>query len=291
MQFSKIRYLVSFVFVSSILAGGILFGPGFAQQTKSTAPEIPLAIPSRFATASQNGITPAGSTNWAGYVVKGPAGKISSVKMSWIVPAVSCSLLVETYSVNWVGIDGAGTNTVEQIGTTSNCGLLGASYSAWYEFYPNGMVSISEPVSPGDKMSAQVSYSSSIELYTLKLSDHTHVWAFQTTGTVSGAQDATAEWVIERPTLCDIFGICNLASLANFGTVYSGPKYTLLPNSQSDVATISGKTGSIGSFASVSGDSVYSVTMYSSNSPTYSLASPSALQNGRSFATVWDAAN
>jgi hypothetical protein len=255
-----------------------------------TAPEITISS-IHSTTATRNSILPSGSTNWAGYVVKGPPGKISSVKMSWIVPAVSCSLFAQTYAAVWVGIDGAGTNTVEQIGTLSDCGLLGASYSAWYEFYPQGTVTISETVLLGDVMSAQVSYSASTGLYTLKMTDNNQKWTYQTVGSASGAQDATAEWVIERPTLCNILGICNLASLSNFGSVFSGPKYTLLSKSQSDVATISGKTGSILSFASVSGDSVYSVTMYSSNSPTYPLATPSALQSGRSFATAWDAAN
>src|SRR5579864_3019408 len=121
------RNLACFVALSSILIFASAFSLGSSSYSSRVgAPEI--IIPSFHATATKNSIMPAGSTNWAGYVVKAPPGKISNVKMSWIVPAVSCSVLMQTYGVVWVGIDGAGTNTVEQIGTGSNCGLLGATY-------------------------------------------------------------------------------------------------------------------------------------------------------------------
>ncbi len=271
--------------VAAILAFASIFGVGITSFSKSIgAPEI--TIPSA-QPAVKNSISPSGSTNWAGYVIEAPAGKISDVQMSWIVPTVSCSFLSGTYAAVWVGIDGAGTNTVEQIGTDSNCGILGASYYAWYEFYPQNSVTISDKVSSGDVISAQVIFSSLTELYTLKITDHAQNWVFQASGTVSGAQESTAEWIIERPTLCSILFGCSLASLSNFGNVFSGPVYTKLSSKLTDTATISGKTGSISSFASVKGDSVYDVTMYSSNSPTYPLAVPSALQNGKSFATLW----
>ena len=90
-----------------------------------------------------------------------------------IVPTVSCSFLSGTYAAVWVGIDGAGTDTVEQIGTDSNCGILGAGYYAWYEFYPQNSVTISDKVSSGDVISAQVIFSSLTELYTLKMSPTT----------------------------------------------------------------------------------------------------------------------
>lgn len=281
------KNLISFAALALLV---VLFSAfGFISTSYSIAGAPEIIIPSIHSSVISNGITSEGSTNWAGYVITGAAGSISDVKMSWVVPSVSCSFLSETYSAEWVGIDGAGTNTVEQIGTSSNCGLLGASYSAWYEFYPASSVSISGTVKAGDIISAQVSYSAG--LYNVLITDHTENWSFHTAGTVSGSEDATAEWIVERPTLCDILGICSLSSLANFGEFYTGPKYTLLPSSQSDVATISGKTGSIASFSSAKGDSVYEVTMYSTNSPTYPLASPSSLVHGKSFTMTWDAAS
>ena len=248
-----------------------------------------IIVPAYQILAVKNSIITAESENWGGYVVTGTAGKITSVKMSWIVPAVSCSLLSETFSAMWVGIDGFGTDTVEQTGTLSDCGLLGASYSAWFEFYPAGSVTIPDTVNAGDVVSAQVTYSTKTGDYTTQIEDHTAGWTFTTSSAVSGAEDASAEWIVERPEVCDVLGICTLSSLADFGQAFSGPKYTSLPNSQSDVATISGKTGDISSFSSAKGDAVYEVTMISTNTPTYSLATPSALQSGRSFSMQWDA--
>ncbi len=250
-----------------------------------------IIIPQHLAFSIKDSIIGADSENWGGYVVTGASGKITSVKMSWIVPAVSCSLLTETYSAMWVGIDGFGTDTVEQTGTLSDCGLTGASYSAWYEFYPAGLVTIPHAVSAGDLISAQVTYSTKTGDYTAQIEDHTASWTYKTTGTVSGAEDATAEWIVERPEVCNILGECSLSSLADFGQAFSGPKYTSLPTAQSDVATISGKTGDISSFSSTKGDTVYEVTMISASASPYPLATPSALQSGRSFSMQWDAAS
>jgi len=39
---------------------------------------------------------------------------------SWVVPAGTCSS-GDQYASMWVGIDGYGTDTVEQTGTKTNC--------------------------------------------------------------------------------------------------------------------------------------------------------------------------
>ncbi len=75
------------------------------------------------------------STNWSGYAVTGPAGSVTDAKGSWIVPSVTCSSAA-SYSSFWVGIDGFGSNTVEQTGTDSDCQSGSPTYYAWYEFYP-----------------------------------------------------------------------------------------------------------------------------------------------------------
>jgi Peptidase A4 family len=264
------------------------FVPIFLVSSPAGAPEI--ILPSVRVPIASNSILSAQSANWAGYVVEAPSGKISSVKMSWIVPSVSCSLLSVNYAVEWVGIDGAGSSTVEQTGTASNCEIVGADYYAWYEFYPSPAVTIPDPVHSGDIMSGQVLYQSSSGLYTILLTDNSQHWTYQAAGTVSGSKDSSVEWIVERPEIC-LLTVCSLTSLANFGTVFSGPKYTLLSSSQSDIATINGKTGSISSFSSAKGDTVYEVSMYSLNSPTYPLATTSTLVKGRSFSVAWKAAS
>jgi Peptidase A4 family len=79
---------------------------------------------------------------------------------SWTVSAVSCSKTPNTCAAFWVGIDGYNSDTVEQTGTIGYCSGTTARYYAWYEFYPAGSVEITSiPVTPGNVITAEVSYS------------------------------------------------------------------------------------------------------------------------------------
>src|SRR5262245_47089269 len=69
----------------------------------------------------RHGRSTATSTNWSGYAVTGPNGSVSDVKASWYVPTASCPPSPNQYASFWVGIDGYSSNTVEQIGTDSDC--------------------------------------------------------------------------------------------------------------------------------------------------------------------------
>jgi hypothetical protein len=82
----------------------------------------------------------------------------TSVYGVWVVPSVICTGVKETqYASFWVGIDGYSSNSVEQIGTDSDCDGSTPSYYAWYEFYPAGSFNIdSVPVNPGNVISASV---------------------------------------------------------------------------------------------------------------------------------------
>ena len=108
----------------------------------------------------------ANSYNWDGYVVTGT--NFTSAKGSWIVPSSTCGKSPDSMTFFWVGIDGWGDNTVEQIGTAVACENTTPVYFAWYEFYPASSISISTvPVKPGDTISATVTYQSSA--FTLKI--------------------------------------------------------------------------------------------------------------------------
>ena len=91
----------------------------------------------------------------------GANGSVTDVKGSWIVPTVTCAAKApDSYSSFWVGIDGYGSNTVEQIGIDADCVSGKAAYSAWFEFYPHWPSTINTvDVVPGDTISAEVSYS------------------------------------------------------------------------------------------------------------------------------------
>src|SRR5262249_48179989 len=78
------------------------------------------------------------STNWSGYAVTASSGAVSDVKASWVVPAVQGNCpSTNQYASFWVGIDGYSSNTVEQIGTDSDCQNGQPVYYVWYEFYPH----------------------------------------------------------------------------------------------------------------------------------------------------------
>lgn len=164
------------------------------------------------------------SLDWAGYADTGAT--FTTVSGSWTQPGVSCTGKV-AQSAYWVGIDGyASTDpTVQQIGTDSDCTKGshkfpgGPSYYAWFEMYPASLVVLSPstyPVSPGDALSATVTLVGSS--YQLALSDAGH-WSFSTTQSVASApQNASAEWIVEAPTICTGRS-CKPVALSNFGTV------------------------------------------------------------------------
>ena len=113
------------------------------------------------------------STNWSGYaaetnLITPASNAVTSVSGSWTVPKVTGK--TSEYSSVWVGIDGYSSNSVEQLGTEQDTSRSGATtYYAWWEMYPNPSVQItSMTISPGDSISASVTYSSG-DVY---LADH-----------------------------------------------------------------------------------------------------------------------
>ena len=82
------------------------------------------------------------SSNWSGYDVTG--GGATHVTGTWVQPTVqSCDRRENSWSSPWVGIDGDTSNTVEQVGTDSDCSHGVPTYYAWWEMYPKGVVTIS----------------------------------------------------------------------------------------------------------------------------------------------------
>ncbi len=80
------------------------------------------------------------STNWSGYAVGADAGAVTAVSGSWTVPTVTGNGTSD--SVAWVGIDGFNSSTVEQTGTAMDLVNGHAQYSAWYELFPNALVTV-----------------------------------------------------------------------------------------------------------------------------------------------------
>lgn len=157
------------------------------------------------------------SSNWAGYAIQPNLTKkqlllVNDVKGSWVVPAVSCSLGENSYSSFWVGIDGYSSNTVEQIGTDSDCSGGLPVYYAWYEMYPKYPVYLNMQISPGDLISAEVKYLNAGK-FNLVIKDETSGISFSTIQKSPSAKRNSAEWIAEAPWSSGVL------PLANFGNV------------------------------------------------------------------------
>jgi len=153
------------------------------------------------------------STNWSGYAAD--SGTYTSVSATWVQPKGTCSGRSDLYSSFWVGLDGYSSDSVEQTGTDTDCDGSTPSYYGWYETYPNPSFNFGDSISPGDTISASVTYEGSNK-YLLSLSDKTKGWTTTTTQTVSGAARSSAEVIIEAPCCTSSGGIL---PLADFGTV------------------------------------------------------------------------
>ncbi|MGW1073117.1 G1 family glutamic endopeptidase [Streptomyces sp. NPDC002537] len=133
-------------------------------------------------------------SNWGGYVAQ---GSFSTITGSWTEPHVTCNSTNDLFAP-WVGIDGYGSQSVEQTGVQTDCSSGSPVLSAWYEMYPAAPVYWNDPVSEGDNFTGSVTTDGS-GTYTLTLTDNTKGWSERVSQSIGG-QNASAEAVIESPT-------------------------------------------------------------------------------------------
>jgi hypothetical protein len=204
--------------------------------------------------APNHRITRSTSTNWAGYSATG--GRFTRVSATWKQPTATCTAAT-AYSSFWVGLDGDGTNTVEQIGTDADCSGGKPVYYAWYEMYPKFPVNLSLTIRPGDTLSASVTTDGSGS-FTLAIRDTTSGRSFTTVQKLRRAKLGSAEVIAEAPSSGSVL------PLANFGSVGFS------------AATVNGQP--IGNFHP---DRINMV------SGTTTKATTSALSNGTAFSVTW----
>jgi hypothetical protein len=137
----------------------------------------------------------ASSSPWGGYVATG--SNFRSVNGSWTEPSVTCTSRNNLFAP-WVGIDGYGSQTVEQTGVETSCSSGRPVYRAWYEMYPAQPVYLSNAVSVGDSFTGSVTTAGSGS-YQIALTDNTKGWTYRTTQSLRGA-NVSAEAIIESPT-------------------------------------------------------------------------------------------
>ncbi len=147
--------------------------------------------------AHGSGIAPlASSSPWGGYAATGSG--FSSITGSWTEPAVTCTSRNNLFAP-WVGIDGYGSQTVEQTGVETSCSSGRPVYRAWYEMYPAQPVYLGNAVSVGDSFTGTVTTTAGSGSYKLTLTDNTKGWTYTTTQRLRGA-NVSAEAIIESPT-------------------------------------------------------------------------------------------
>ncbi|MFE0458778.1 G1 family glutamic endopeptidase [Kitasatospora sp. NPDC058965] len=158
----------------------------------------------------ETGLTHGTSSNWSGYAATGH--QFTSVSASWIQPTAHCTAQ-DTWSSFWVGLDGDGSNSVEQTGSEVDCSSGRPQYYSWYEMYPAYPVNYNDPVDAGDHFTASVT-AGTRGSFTLVLSDTTKGWSHTVHRTLRNARLASAEVVAEAPST-----LAGPLPLTDFGTV------------------------------------------------------------------------
>lgn len=195
------------------------------------------------------------SSNWSGYSAVN--GRYTSVSANWTQPTASCTSAT-TYSSFWVGLDGDGSNSVEQTGTSADCSGGSPRYYAWYEMYPKYPVNLSLAIRPGNAISASVT-TDGAGRFTLTITNNSTGQSYVTTQHLTRAKLASAEAIAEAPSSSG-----GVLPLTNFGNAtFSG-------------ATVNGQP--IGSFSPDRIDMVSGSTLK---------AQTSALSGGSSFSVSW----
>jgi thiol-disulfide isomerase/thioredoxin len=210
-----------------VCAAGAATLPAAASTTAATTTENtpqpggPLIHPSSSTSKSAAAsTTPTIAYNWSGYAVTGKK-PYTYVHSTFVQPSVTCSGVADQYTSNWVGLDGYNNGTVEQDGTAAWCGGTDHTtpkYEAWYEMYPANSVN-TFAVHPGDVIDVTVAYSDSTSDFTLTVRDLSTGKSATDTAACADCARASAEWIIERPALCNKAGTkCFITELADFGT-------------------------------------------------------------------------
>ncbi len=236
-----------------------------------------------------NEMAPSGSNqylsiNWAGYAnFDQTNGTVTRVSGTWVMASVVCPSKGSQYMVQWVGIDGFSSSTVEQDGTFAICDHGVASYYAWWELYPTNAIQVvpSVSVTPGDSISALVVFHPHTDRFTMSVMDLTNGKSFSVTGRQAPkyapyALENGAECIVERPaTIIDDKLV--FLPLANFG-VTSFSKCT---------STVSGQSGGVGEFAPSA--IIYMVSEKSTVTHLIYMASPGGPTNlvRWSFPVTW----
>jgi Peptidase A4 family len=257
-----------------MLAGSMAGATGVASASVSGSHAQPGGRIVRAHVAGQSGL-PTISTNWSGYAAVA-SKKFTFVHSTFIQPKVTCPGVANQWTSAWVGLDGFTSNTVEQDGTFATCGGKNnktPQYEAWYELFPAASVNVFK-VKPGDKIDARVKFANG--KFTLTIADLTSHKKATKTASCAQCQRSSAEWIVERPALCNNAGTkCFITKLANFHVTTMG----------ADTAAAGGATKNLGAFNNIP---IFMVDPLKAGG-FISLDTTSALNKaGNSFSVTWN---
>jgi hypothetical protein len=222
--------------VVAVAVGVASASPGLTHSSAPAAaaqrlyPGTPMITPSGGAGLRNGTVNPsANSTNWSGYAVTGRSGAFRSVSASWTEPRANCTGVAgRRLSSFWVGLDGANSNSVEQLGTDADCRGKVPVYFAWWEMFPAASVNLPNRVTPGDHLSASVTFRGT-KTYVLFIKDATRHWHRTIIRNQAGLARSSAEVIAEAPALL-IGGQIVIQKLTDFGSVrWSGSRVNGVP--------------------------------------------------------------
>ena len=175
---------------------------------------------------TESGVVKTSRDNWSGYAATSTEKSVSYATGTWTVPPLVATK-DNTYCAVWVGIDGDGSASVEQIGTAHNWVNGAREHYAWFEMYPHGAYKINGfPVENGDQITASVVYEGE-DTFKMILTNHTQ--AVTTTIPTeytksSSAQRSSAEWVVEAPYSGSILQLADygIVTFSDCSTIING---------------------------------------------------------------------
>lgn len=220
------------------------------------------------------------SNNWSGYAdVTCRTCALRYVAASFTLPSVNCANSPDGATVSsWVGLDGLGDSTVEQIGTVAGCSGGTASYLAFYEMFPLASVAFTG-VNPGDAISVAVYFNAATNHWQLKLTDLTNggrITTNQACPAKSTCRNRSAEVITEAPSTST--GTGTVLPLADFGQA----NYKAIQ--------VTSRNGTHGAMISNRLWTTDSLTMVDSSGKV--LAKPGPVSGGgRAFRDTWHAAS
>jgi hypothetical protein len=217
------------------------------------------------------------SSNWAGYVAMADTGKTASfVSANWTMPNITCASTPESGALFWVGLGGISDAPLQQIGTMAFCTDGQLNYSIWYQAVPTDphliVLNTTTAPSPGQQVSASVSYSSSTDQFTYSIAVGTQAPITFSQSYANVTAPASAEWVVEPP-----FSPIGPMVMANFGSINFSP----------GTATIGKLTGGTGVFGR-SSDSYLIRTEYEC-ADSIAKAAPGQIASSAMFPVAWHA--